>query len=40
LLRAILYLGLLAAVAPVAEAQQKAATDVNRREVDGSTPLQ
>ncbi|HET9218537.1 MAG TPA: ankyrin repeat domain-containing protein [Terriglobia bacterium] len=39
LVRTILCTGLLAAV-PVAQAQQKAATDVNKREVDGSTPLQ
>ena len=39
LVRTILCTGLLAAV-PVAQAQQRATTDVNKREVDGSTPLQ
>jgi ankyrin repeat protein len=46
LVRTILYTGLLAAAASAAEvrvsaaAQQKGAADVNRRAVDGSTPLQ
>ncbi|HYR90985.1 MAG TPA: ankyrin repeat domain-containing protein [Terriglobia bacterium] len=46
LVRTILYTGLLAAALPAAEVSVKAATqksaaaDVNRREADGSTPLQ
>jgi uncharacterized protein len=40
LVRTILCTGFLAALVPVAHAQQKAATDVNKQEVDGSTPLQ
>ena len=35
-----LCVGLLAVAVPEAVSQQSAATDVNRREVDGSTPLQ
>ena len=42
LVRSILCMGLLAAALPAAaaSARSKAAADVNRREVDGSTPLQ
>src|SRR6185295_12325585 len=40
LVRAIICMGLLAAAAPEAVSQQKAVSDVNRRGVDGSTPLQ
>src|SRR5213083_1502745 len=40
LVRTIVCIGLLAAAVPQAVSQQKAVSDINRRGVDGSTPLQ